>query len=715
MVIIKFKNILNVSLSIYAALCIAAIYYYTLESEGGLQFGNLSIVAFCLLLALPLVLWELFHSDFILRVLTSCLIVSLVILNITSQIVSNHVLQMVYYLGFIFMLLLSKFLARSFKFTLEFFVLGIGSSTTYLGIQNWQTAIYPGEERLWRSIPWHNPSGIIASMLMFASIGLMLKSFKNRKMAFLALPVYFGLTLLFALELYLSGSRGAILLSIFALLVYIVVNLKENKKLLGISVLLMLAILPAAGLANSNTGGFDDTGEIYMGSADSEGSVASTGLLSRSSSATGNFTSRIRYWNSALNMFIDSPLKGQGLGSWESVIWKFRAPGEDLSTATHNDFLQALAEGGLLLFIPFVLLILYLFTKVFNSLRRKFNDNKSTFYLQSSVFAGLIVFILHSNMDFNSRYYLTWYISALLLGWIMGNEKLNYDSLPNSAINNDVTSLDQELEIQNNQPDIDRGIFLRESKEFNEENITHINNLDSKDKWYKLEKNRNSKIIVPLMISALFAGPALLVINTISLDGKGLDNYRNYSAQGIKVPMLDPSTAFNSTIVLNNAYELSNKKLYNLAILELQLGQKYNPGDSRLKLYELLIESVVNSKASKFEPYLFTEDGHYWPTGYLNVLWMYSVLGDKDNFKLYLDKLDDMNYAHLGWEFYANQNAYYLNSLLYEVKFGDGCSGSKAKTVMQEAEEFMKAGPKHEYLRAIKNYNSVCNTNFNLN
>jgi hypothetical protein len=216
------------------------------------------------------------------------------------------------------------------------------------------------------------------------------------------------------------------------------------------------------------------------------------------------------------------------------------------------------------------------------------------------------------------------------------------------------------------------------------------------------------------MVSALFAGPALLVINTISLDGKGLDNYRNYSAQGIKVPMLDPSTAFNSTIVLHNAYELSNKKLYNLAILELQLGQKYNPGDSRLKLYELIIESVVNKKASKFEPYLFTEDGHYWPTGYLNVLWMYSVLGDKENFKLYLDKFDEMNYAHLGWEFYFNQNSYYINTLLYEVKFGDGCSSSKAKTIMKEAEEFMKTGPKHEYLRAIKNYNSVCNTNFKL-
>ena len=712
--IIKFKSLLNVFLLIYAALCIAAIYYYTLDSEGGLQFGNLSIVAYCLLLSLPLVLWELHQSDLFLKVLSSCLVVSLVVLNLTSQIVSNHVLQMVYFLGFIVMLLLSKFLARSFKFTLELFVFGIGASTTLLGIQNWQTAIYPGEERLWRSIPWHNPSGILASMLMFASLGLMLKSFKSGKVAFLSLPIYFALTSLFALQLYLSGSRGAILLSVIALFAYIVINLKENKKLLVVSLLLMLAILPAAGLANSNTGGFNDSGEIYMGSANAEGSEASTGLLSRSSSATGNFTSRIRYWKSALNMFIDSPLTGQGLGSWESVIWKFRAPGEDLSTATHNDFLQALAEGGLILALPFILLILYLFIHVFNSLRRSYKDSNSSFYLQSSVFAGLVVFILHSNMDFNSRYYLTWFILALLLGWILGNDKLNYNSSFNNINSNDAVILNQELEMQNTHLNTGRDLLLDEGKEFSEENITTINNTDTKAKWYKLEKNRNSKIILPLMILALFAGPALLVINTISLDGKGLDNYRNYSAQGIKVPMLDPSTAFNSTIVLHNAYELSNKKLYNLAILELQLGQKYNPGDSRLKLYELIIESVVNKKASKFEPYLFTEDGHYWPTGYLNVLWMYSVLGDKENFKLYLDKFDDMNYAHLGWEFYFNQNSYYINSLLYEVKFGDGCSSSKAKTIMKDAEEFMKDGPKHEYLRAIKNYNSVCNTNFKL-
>lgn len=707
--IIKLKNLLNVSLTTYAALSIAAIYYYTLDSEGGLQFGNLSIVAFCLLLSLPLVIWELLHSDLILRLLSSSLLVSLVVLNLTSQIISNHVLQMVYYLGFIFMFFLSKFLARRFKFTLELFVFGIGVSTTYLGIQNWQTAIYPGEERLWRSIPWHNPSGILASMLMFASLGLMLKSFKSGKMVFLLSPIYFLLTLLFALELYLSGSRGAILLSIIGLLAYIVVNLKENKKLLTISILLILSILPAAGLANNNTGGFNNNGEIYMGSTNSEGSEVSTGLLSRSSSATGNFTSRIRYWKSALNMFIDSPLIGQGLGSWESVNWKFRAPGEDLSTATHNDFLQALAEGGLILALPFVMLILYLFAKVFLSLRRIFKDFKSSFYLQSSVFVGVIVFILHSNMDFNSRYYLTWFVLALIIGWILGNDKQNLLPSPNV-----IEGLNKGLEAGYTYLDTVKDYFPDESKDFNEVNINESPNTDSKAKWYKLENNRSSKIIVPLMISALFAGPALLVINTISMDGKGLDNYRNYSALGIKVPMLDPSTAFNSTIVLHNAYELSNKKLYNLAILELQLGQKYNPGDSRLKLYELLIESVVNNKASKFEPYLFTEDGHYWPTGYLNVLWMYSVIGDKENFKLYLDKFDDLNLSHMGWEFYFNQNSYYINSLLYEVKFGDGCSSLKAKAIMKEAEDFMKDGPKHEYLRAIKNYNSVCNTNFKL-
>ena len=686
-------------MKIYAGACIFSIYYFTQLSDGGLQFGHLATIALCLLLSLPIILWEVVGSSVILRVGSSLLLISLVLLNLFSKIVSNHVLQSTYYLGLVFMFFLSKFLARRFKYSLQLIILAVGSLNTYFGIVNWKTAIAPGEDRLWRSVPWHNPSAAMASLLMFASLGLLLASFKKSKSSYILIPIYLVFTLIFTLELLLTGSRGAIILSLLGLVSLLIYNFKDSKKVLVVFLLLLAALLPASNFANNHAGKHAINGEIYMGSANSSSDKASSGLLARSAPAAGNLTERFRYWVTATKMFANNPLMGQGLGSWESVVWKFRASNEDLSTATHNDFLQALAEGGLLLFLPFVFLVCYLLLLGLRYLRVKAPTTKSKL-LNSSLYIGIFVFILHSNIDFNSRYFQTWFTFALLIGWLVGRGQNHFQviSLSNESINECLEKSESSL----------NGAELEVSSS------SELLNDPTAQRWYKIEKNRKSPIIIPLMMALLFATPALLVINDISTNGKSLDNYRNYSARGIKVPMFDPSTAFDSAIALHNAFELSNKKLYNLAILELQQSEKYNPGDSRLKLYELLIKGVSEKKASDFTPYLFTKDGHYWTTGYLDVLWMYSMLDDKENFFLYLRKLENLNAKHLGWEYYTNQSWFFINSLLYENRFGDGCQSQKAMDIESKAEDFFLKSPKSLVNTSVGTYNSICETKFEL-
>jgi len=696
----KLKKILFLIPKVYSIVCIFSIYFLTQLSEGGLQFGHIAAIALCFLLSLPIVVWEWLHSKLLLRIVTITFIISLVTLNLLSKVVSNHVLQTTFYLGFIFIFFLAKYLSRGFRFSLQLFLLSAGSLTTYYGILNWKSAIAPGEERLWRSVPWHNPSAIMAAMFMFASIGLLLDLLKRKKHLSTLAPIYLLLALIFSLELYLSGSRGAALLSFLGIVFLIVYKFRESKKILSILLLLPILLIPAVSFANNHAGKYDANGEIYMGSANPLNGSVSSGLLSRSASAAGNMEERVRYWKSALKMFQDSPIVGQGLGSWESIIWKFRANDEDLSTATHNDFLQALAEGGLLLLAPFTFFILLIMFSALKSTRGKDNRIGYEEVLTLSLLIGCMVFLLHSNMDFNSRYFQTWFTFGLFMGWLVSRSEITLSQEESNDL--ETYSLLEDGEESTNKLE-DEGIVAVISPEIKEER-----------KWYKLEKSRKSPVIIPLMMILLFTAPSLLLINQISTNGKALDDYHNYSAKGVKVPMLDPTTAFDSTIVLHNAYELSTKKLYNLAILELQLGQKYNPGDSRLKLYELLIARVSGKDTIDFKPYLFTKDGHYWTTGYLNVLWMYSMVQDKDNFYQYLEKLEKLNSQHLGWEYFSNQGWYYINSLLYEARFGDGCQGAKANAIRVKAEDFFKSAPRDVYLREVNSYNATCKTNFTI-
>lgn len=66
---------------------------------------------------------------------------------------------------------------------------------------------------------------------------------------------------------------------------------------------------------------------------------------------------RLLMWESALQLHNEAPVVGTGLGSYKILYPRYRSAAESTTSGdmAHNDYLQILAEGGLLLFSVFVL------------------------------------------------------------------------------------------------------------------------------------------------------------------------------------------------------------------------------------------------------------------------------------------------------------------------------------------------------------------------
>ena len=150
-------------------------------------------------------------------------------------------------------------------------------------------------------------------------------------------------------------------------------------------------------------GGYASDGVSYNGLGDPN---VKRDIFNRSQNMTGNFQERIKYWVTGFKIFADNPIFGSGLGSWNSIQWLYRAPNETLSTAAHNDYIQYLAEGGLILSVPLFLFICLYIAKIRNW--------KTFSIVEKFIYLGGFAFLFHSGIDFNTRYPITWVIFMIL-------------------------------------------------------------------------------------------------------------------------------------------------------------------------------------------------------------------------------------------------------------------------------------------------------------
>jgi len=147
--------------------------------------------------------------------------------------------------------------------------------------------------------------------------------------------------------------------------------------------------------------------------------------------------SRTGIWLSAVKLFRDRPLMGYGLNTFKDIAPKYYFPvGGSIGNFTrvqhqaHNEYLQLLAETGILGGLLAAVLLFLIGRQFYYKLRGTVDKDK--LFLLCAVFTALAALLVHALVDFNLHYLPTLLLLVLLLGllfsgYLAGNNYLEVD------------------------------------------------------------------------------------------------------------------------------------------------------------------------------------------------------------------------------------------------------------------------------------------------
>jgi putative inorganic carbon (HCO3(-)) transporter len=121
-------------------------------------------------------------------------------------------------------------------------------------------------------------------------------------------------------------------------------------------------------------------------------------LLDRFSES--GLTGRMTAWRGAFQIAHRFPVAGTGLNTFGTTMLFYEPSNGPHWSAAHNDYLQLMSEGGLLLGIPLVLLLCAFVLEV-RSRFRSGKDDDSTYWLRVGAVTGIIAIGLQELVDFS--------------------------------------------------------------------------------------------------------------------------------------------------------------------------------------------------------------------------------------------------------------------------------------------------------------------------
>lgn len=124
-------------------------------------------------------------------------------------------------------------------------------------------------------------------------------------------------------------------------------------------------------------------------------------VASRFADAGGDAHGRVGAWQDTWRIVADFPLTGTGLGGYRSAMLVYQTAGREAMYAqAHNDYLQVLAEGGILVTVPALIAFGVVAIGVVRRLRG--DDERSiTFWLRRGAVAGLVGVAAQSVVEFS--------------------------------------------------------------------------------------------------------------------------------------------------------------------------------------------------------------------------------------------------------------------------------------------------------------------------
>lgn len=214
-------------------------------------------------------------------------------------------------------------------------------------------AIWQGMHHNYRAMAFTSNPMIMAGFLIQMIPVLLLMGFEypgnNRAMKFFFLTS----TIISIIALGFNGTRGAWLAVGVLLVAYILINIKRNKKA-SISVLLLLCMCAVATINPHIQNKISSFTDIKTNKSNVE---------------------RLLLWESSWRIFKDYPILGIGPGSFRKVYnEQYISPQAKVQYLghAHNNFLHILAEEGILGFISFMTIYIYILYSSFQSYRRGF-------------------------------------------------------------------------------------------------------------------------------------------------------------------------------------------------------------------------------------------------------------------------------------------------------------------------------------------------------
>ena len=162
---------------------------------------------------------------------------------------------------------------------------------------------------------------------------------------------------------------------------------------------------------------------ILLNSSLQKGSNSIQRIKTISTLNDGSSSERLRYYQHSLNSIIEKPLFGVGLGNWELEAIKRdydNITNYIISYHVHNDFLEIAAETGVVGFILYYGLGLFILTFLFlRILKKKISD------IEFIIFVSISVFFVDSflNFPFARPIQMTFYFILLL--WFLTEIKVD--------------------------------------------------------------------------------------------------------------------------------------------------------------------------------------------------------------------------------------------------------------------------------------------------
>lgn len=107
---------------------------------------------------------------------------------------------------------------------------------------------------------------------------------------------------------------------------------------------------------------------------------------------------RVVVYNDTVNIIRDFPLTGAGFGTWSQIYQGYRTvPGTFRYRNAHNDYLELLANGGIIPFLLAAWFFITFFFKSYKAFRKRRESYSICLYLGS--IAGIVAILIHSHGD----------------------------------------------------------------------------------------------------------------------------------------------------------------------------------------------------------------------------------------------------------------------------------------------------------------------------